>query len=173
MAEGKTGPFFWLAASLVARATGDEARATRFDRALRHLGVAFQIADDVSDLDGGGGEAPFQDLAGGAPSFPVLAVARRSPAVRASLAAAWRGDGIAAEALPGLAELVLSGGAREIAERQIADEIAAARSLLEPERAGGEEIAALLAWAERLAAAGGARYPRPLDPARAAVLAGG
>lgn len=173
MAEGKTGALFGLAASMVARAAGDEGRAERCDRALRHLGVAFQIADDLGDLEPGGGETPFQDLRDGAPSFPVLAVARRAPAVRAALAAAWGGDDVSRPSPRELAELVLAAGARELAEEQIAEEIAAARALLEPERAAFEEIEAILAWAERLVAATGARYPRAPEPARAAAPAGG
>lgn len=154
MAEGKTGALFGLAAWLVARAAGDERRARACDRALRHLGVAFQIADDLGDLVPAGGETPFQDLRDGNPSFPVLVAAQRSDALRAALLAAWSGEGADWRAL---AAAVLATDAPAIAAAAARDELLAARRLL-GEDAMRPAIATILRWAETLAAPAAAGY---------------
>lgn len=155
MAEGKTGALFGLAAWLVARAAGDELRARACDGALRHLGVAFQIADDLGDLVPAGGETPYQDLRDGNPSFPVLVAARRSAAVRAALEAAWHGPD--AGDWRALAVAVLATEAPVIAGAAVHDELLAARRLL-GEDAARPGIAAILRWAETLAAPAAAGY---------------
>lgn len=173
MAEGKTGALFGCAAWLVATTVGDRARAERFDRALRHLGVAFQIADDVDDLaqaPDAPSETPYQDLRDGNPSLPVLVAARTSEATRAALVAAWAGAADA-EPLPALAARVVASGALEVARARIHDEIAAARALLRPELdAAVPELVAIFAWAEALATATHPRYPRA--PAGSATRGG-
>jgi len=165
MAEGKTGALFGCAAWLVAASVGDLARAERFDVALRHLGVAFQIADDVDDLALGPRaadptETPYQDLRDGNPSLPVLVAARASETTRAALTAAWA-DAADAEPLPALAARVIASGALDLARARIREEIAAARALVGPELdAAVPELVAIFAWAESLASATQPRYPR-------------
>lgn len=167
MAEGKTGALFGCAAWLVAAGAGDLGRAERFDRALRHLGVAFQIADDVDDLAldpraADPGETPLLDLRDGNPSLPVLIAAHASDATRAALATAWS-DGASPDAstLAALAERVVRGGALERSRAMHDQEIDAARALLAPElEAGVPELVAIFAWAESLASATRPRYPR-------------
>lgn len=66
MAEGKSGALFGLCGKLVALLRDDEALAERFDRCGRHLGVAFQIADDLVDEND-------EDARMHNPSFPRLA----------------------------------------------------------------------------------------------------
>lgn len=174
MAEGKTGALFGCAAWLVAAGAGDLVRAERLDRALRHLGVAFQIADDVDDLAldsraAGPSETPLLDLRDGNPSLPVLLAAHASDATRTTLATAWS-DGTVPDpsTLAALAERVLRSGALERSRAMLDEEIGAARALLAPELdAGVPELVAIFAWAESLASATHPRYLRaPADPAR-------
>ena len=64
MAEGKSGALFGLSGARVALAAGEGKLAEQLDTMGRHLGVAFQIADDLDDLQG--------DASEGNPSFPLL-----------------------------------------------------------------------------------------------------
>jgi len=159
MAEGKTGALFGIAAWLVATVSGDFARAERFERALRHLGVAFQIADDASDL--------ATDLGDGNPSFPVVLATQLSPSLRSSLEAAWHDRGATPEMLAALAGEVAATGALTLAASQVRSEINAARALLAPELAANTPgIATIVTWAETLATASEERYPRAPEPGR-------
>jgi len=158
MAEGKTGALFGIAAWLVAMAGGEPAKAERYDLALRRLGVAFQIADDIGDL--------AEDLADGNPSYPVLLAASSSPTLPAALDAAWCEPGVDTRSL--VAQVVATGAMTQAVAR-VQGEIAAARALLAVELArgepssGGAGVAALFAWAASLATSSAARYPRAAD----------
>jgi len=144
MAEGKTGALFGVAAWLVAAAAGDVGRADRFEAALRHLGVAFQIADDEKDL--------MADLSDGSPSYPVLLATTLSPTLHRSLTAAWQETSPEAETLAGLVADVRATGALPLSARQVRNEVAAARALLAPELAANViGIASIVSWAEALA----------------------
>ena len=157
MAEGKTGALFGLAAALVAPLP----HADRLDRALRHLGVAFQIADDLDDFKAGG-ETPYQDLRDGTPSWPVLVAMTRSPVLHEALVLSWRLGSDPTLLLPD----VRATGALEAAKTAIQAEIDAARALLAPElERGAPSIVALTTWADALVGVAGARYaPPPVQP---------
>jgi geranylgeranyl pyrophosphate synthase len=81
MAEGKSGALFGLCGALVSLLVEEPELADRFDAMGRHLGVAFQIADDIDDLSG---DVPA-DLRDGNPSFPILAASHAAPALRQRL----------------------------------------------------------------------------------------
>src|SRR5450631_1326574 len=77
IAEGKTGALFGFCGAAAATLTGKPEVARRFDTFGRHLGVAFQIADDLKDLTGGDpGKAPFADIRSRTPSLPLLLAAK-------------------------------------------------------------------------------------------------
>jgi geranylgeranyl pyrophosphate synthase len=99
MATGKTGALFGLCARLPALlvrgddgavATDgpvDDDRANRLERAMRSFGLAFQIVDDIIDLQGSDpGKARGQDVRERNPSLPILAAVAREPALGAALA---------------------------------------------------------------------------------------
>lgn len=85
MAEGKTGALLGCAAALGAALGGaPEATVTALDRAGRHLGIAFQLVDDVLGIWGDPavtGKPVGGDLREGKKTFPVL-VALGAPASR-------------------------------------------------------------------------------------------
>jgi len=72
----KTGALIRAAATSGAILTGADAAATdAVDEYARHLGLAFQIVDDVLDVEGSSatlGKTAGKDAAAGKPTFPVL-----------------------------------------------------------------------------------------------------
>ncbi|MEU2225973.1 polyprenyl synthetase family protein [Streptomyces sp. NPDC018347] len=128
MAEGKTGALLGCALALGA-ALGGAPRDTvaALDRAGRHLGVAFQLVDDVLGIWGDPavtGKPVGGDLREGKKTFPVLAAlaspaARRLPALLGS-----------AEHAREAAALVEAAGGRTAALAEARARAAAARDLL-------------------------------------------
>ncbi|GAB1333769.1 family 2 encapsulin nanocompartment cargo protein polyprenyl transferase [Streptomyces sp. E-15] len=128
MAEGKTGALLGCALALGA-ALGGAPRDTvaALDRAGRHLGVAFQLVDDVLGIWGDPavtGKPVGGDLREGKKTFPVLAAlaspaARRLPALLGS-----------AEHAREAAALVEAAGGRTAALAEARARTAAARDLL-------------------------------------------
>jgi octaprenyl-diphosphate synthase len=64
IADGKTGALFGLCGYLAGLAAGDKDAAQRLMRAGRHAGRAFQIRDDIDDLE--------EDIANDVPTLPQL-----------------------------------------------------------------------------------------------------
>ncbi|MER5856831.1 polyprenyl synthetase family protein [Streptomyces sp. NPDC059688] len=128
MAEGKTGALLGCAAALGAALGGaPEAAVGALDRAGRHLGVAFQLVDDVLGIWGDPavtGKPAGGDLREGKKTFPVL-VALGSPDAR-GLPALLGVPGREAEA----AALVEQAGGRTAALAEARAHTAAARSAL-------------------------------------------
>jgi geranylgeranyl pyrophosphate synthase len=120
MAEGKTGALFGLCARLpallvrlddvdAADAAVFEHRASRLERSMRGFGVAFQIVDDVVDLQGSDpGKPRGQDVREQNPSMPILAAVARDPGLAGSLARV-HGDADDALLVP-LCERLLAAG---------------------------------------------------------------
>ncbi|MFG2122504.1 polyprenyl synthetase family protein [Streptomyces sp. NPDC048710] len=128
MAEHKTGALLGCAAALGATLGGaPEPVVTALDRAGRHLGVAFQLVDDVLGIWGDPavtGKPAGGDLRERKKTFPVLA-ALDSPAAR-HLPALLDRPGPTEEA----AELIERAGGRRAALAEARMHTAAARSLL-------------------------------------------
>ncbi|MFI6357503.1 polyprenyl synthetase family protein [Streptomyces sp. NPDC050743] len=128
MAEGKTGALMGCAAALGAVLGGaDAATAGALDRAGRHLGIAFQLVDDVLGIWGDPavtGKPVDGDLRQRKKTYPVLA-ALGSPAAR-GLPELLDKPGRAAQA----AALIEAAGGRTAALTEARAHTAAARTLL-------------------------------------------
>ncbi|MFF3885940.1 polyprenyl synthetase family protein [Streptomyces sp. NPDC001914] len=146
MAERKTGALLGCAPALGARLAGAPDRTvTALDRAGRHLGVAFQIADDVLGIWGDPsltGKPVHSDLRQGKKTLPVLA----------ALGGAGYGE---------LHELLMAANSM--------DESGVRRAAALVERAGGR-AAAVRAARRRLAAADALLAGLPLAQEPAAEL---
>lgn len=83
----KTGALIRASVTLGAVAAGaDDATFFQLDEYARHLGLAFQIVDDVLDVEGSGaelGKTPGKDAAAGKVTYPSLYGLERSRAMAA------------------------------------------------------------------------------------------
>lgn len=107
IAEGKTGSLFGFACRAGARSAGAPAdRVAGVGRLGEHVGIAFQVVDDVLDLDGDPervGKRLGADLAEGKTTLPLAyALAEDATRLRVLLPAARAGDLDAARAVASL-----------------------------------------------------------------------
>jgi octaprenyl-diphosphate synthase len=150
IARGKTGELFAWCGRAAAHLAGDAEALERFGRCGRHLGVAFQLGDDLVDLmEGTSGKDRYSDIRTRSLSYPLLTAVASSTPVRENLLRAWRKPQLSAEEVCELGEAVLKTGALERTWEQMEAEVAAAIEALGPyrHRAGGADIAE---WAARL-----------------------
>ena len=108
--ERKTGALIGAAAAMGAiMAGGDRPTIAAIDAYSTHLGLAFQIVDDILDVEGSVtdlGKTAGKDAAAGKPTYPALHGVVRSRALAANAAAAAR-DALAEADLGGrLGEIV-------------------------------------------------------------------
>lgn len=134
MAERKTGALLGCALALGARLAGaPDGTVAELDRAGRHLGVAFQIADDVLGVWGDPertGKPVHGDLRQGKKTLPVLAALDATPgggelAELLTAPGALDGDGVRRAAT-----LVERAGGRARAEHEAQRHLAEARARL-------------------------------------------
>ncbi len=115
----------------------------------RHLGLAFQILNDVEDIWGDPavtGKPVRGDIQRRNPSFPVLAALSAGSPVSERLRGLWHSDGTTAAHLREMADLTEEAGGRRTAERLSRDHLDSAlehlgRSELSP--AASAELTAL------------------------------
>ncbi|MGQ9561393.1 MAG: polyprenyl synthetase family protein [Candidatus Oleimicrobiaceae bacterium] len=112
---------------------GQEQEVTALRTYGRHLGVAFQIQDDLLDLlspAAVSGKPRGSDLAQRKQSFPLVAAQSRMTAAQQQWLAAYLGRPLTAEELNQLEEFFRSLGVVAQAEALVRDELAAARGAL-------------------------------------------
>ncbi|MDY7231516.1 polyprenyl synthetase family protein [Hyalangium rubrum] len=152
IAEGKTGSLFgWCGHAAALLANKPEA-VERFDGFGRHLGVAFQIADDIRDILGTDvGKPQYADLVSRTPSMPMLLALAKDDGLRRKLKDAWAFSNITPERLQDIGAGILASGAVEQSLERMNAEIEAALDRLGPfaSQPGGDE---LMGWAHKLSA---------------------
>ena len=150
IARGKTGALFALCGRLVGLIARDEDRAEAFAQAGMHLGVAFQLADDLADLFGLDGKGRFNDLSNASPSYPLLWAAARDPSLAADLRTLWSSSSSCAELdVEQLGARVLTLGAADATATAAQREVEQARLALGAD-ATRPSLVTLLGWAEAL-----------------------
>ena len=153
IAEGKTGALFGFCGSAAAVIAGKLEARELFNSFGRHLGVAFQIADDLKDLnEGDPGKPPFADFRSRTPSLPILLAAQQDDALRKRIKDLWAFGSMPDEKVRDLGGAVLASSAPAQALDLMKTEISAALDALGPyaDTSGGAE---LLRWAHKLAEA--------------------
>jgi heptaprenyl diphosphate synthase len=150
IAEGKTGVLFALCGRGVGLLVDEPKAADRLAQAGLHMGVAFQIADDLDDLIGrAAGKDSFADLRHGNPSHPLLVAAETSPTIGRELDAAWKRERLDEAEVARLGRAVLELGAAERSWRAIGDEIEHIEELLNP-WSDHDAVAQVCGWARGL-----------------------
>jgi geranylgeranyl pyrophosphate synthase len=150
IAEGKTGALFALCGRGVGLLADRPDDAERLARAGNHLGLAFQIADDLDDLLGrGAGKDPFADLRNRNPNVAVAMAVETSSALRRRLAAAWEDPHTGTDEFELLGRNVIDTGVATRAWEAIGQHVAAAERELAPWSAE-PAIALICAWARRM-----------------------
>ena len=93
IADGKTSSMFtWCGRAIGHLANNDDA-TDRFGKFGHHFGLAFQIADDVLDIQHNtSGKTPFADLRNKNPSFPIVLACKQSESFKRDLEEAWLSD---------------------------------------------------------------------------------
>lgn len=150
IAEGKTGALFGFCGAAAATLAGKPAVARRFDTFGRHLGVAFQIADDLKDLTGGDpGKPPFADIRARTPSLPLLLAADSDSEVRKCLKELWAFGSMPDERVREAGQAVLASPAMGQARAELHREISRALDALGTyaQEPGGEQ---LVSWTQAL-----------------------
>ncbi len=148
MASGKTGALFGWCASAPARLADRPDLVDRLSRCGHHLGMAFQMADDLRDLtDPEPGKNRFADLYTGSPSCVVIAALEKAPDLVPRLESFW--DASETVEIEALVESLLESGAAEHTREQITQEVDRALEALGSlrQRPGASKVAR---WARQL-----------------------
>lgn len=150
IADGKTGALLAWCGTAPAIACAKPELATRFADCGHHLGLAFQITDDLLDLIGGQtGKDPFADLKNANPSFPIALSRTQNDKALAAIDELWSSPTAADDALEQVANLIIDSGVPVQTLRQIEEHLdRALESLGEfADGPGGRHIAD---WAAQL-----------------------
>ncbi len=122
IAAGKTGALFaFLGRAAGLLAGGDEAEA--LGRAGEHLGVAFQLADDLADLEGGQGKDRGRDLRERNPNWVVIHALNHDKALRHDIVAAWEDEGTSEARWDALADSLAASAAMAHARAALSAEV--------------------------------------------------
>jgi len=172
IATGKTAALFVWCGQAVGFAAGDPEAGRRFGAFGHHLGLAFQLADDLKDFSARDhGKESLADLRNGNPSYPIWLAARGSTEARGLVEALWRGgDAATHEALAAAASAVAASGALEATADRVREHLDEGLLALGPWRRH-PALATLGAWVADLEA--GLPGGRGTAPRSAAPLAPG
>ena len=150
IAEGKTGALFALCGRGVGLLADRPDDAERLARAGAHLGLAFQIADDLDDVLGrSAGKDPFADLANRNPNVVVAMALQASPSLRGELGRVWASDGGDAGEFARLGAMALGTGVAQRAWEALGDQVSAAEEALAP-WIDEPSVALVRAWARQM-----------------------
>ena len=170
IAEGKTGALLGFCGEALAYTADRAELVAPLRRFGRHLGAAFQLADDLADLFAlQTGKDRFSDLKNRNPSLPLLRAAADDASLRRRIDAAWAWPSVSEAAARELGEAVLASSAPADCAAQLDIELKTAAASLGPLREAVWEP--LREWAAPLCAAvpdspAGAPFPAPLRGAR-------
>lgn len=144
IADGKTGILFGWCGSTPAMHAGKSDIAERFHRCGHHLGVAFQLADDLKDLTGADlGKHRFTDIRTRTPAYPLVWAMGASQEIRARFETLWADGEISEADVESAGQQLLESGALEATQTALRLEIDSALEALGEyaSRPGGREIA--------------------------------
>lgn len=133
IAEGKTAKLFSWCGQAVGFYAGNEEVAARFEKCGKHLGIAFQMADDLRDLQGSDpGKERFSDIRNFNPSFPILKAASMDEKLSDEICENWKNSQLSDIQVNKLGEAVLNTGVTELTIQALEREIEQAIDALGP-----------------------------------------
>jgi geranylgeranyl pyrophosphate synthase len=142
IALGKTGVLFAWCGKAAARIAGDEDAAFRFYKCGLHIGIAFQLVDDLRDLqDKKELKDRFSDIKNREPSFPIL-LSLGDLRIKDELANLWAQEEMSNEGILRIGEDIIACGAVQKTSNAAKLEIEAAIDALGyfQETSGGKQI---------------------------------
>lgn len=124
IAEGKTGKLFSWCGEAVAHFVENEELAKMFAKCGKHLGIAFQMADDLRDLQGSDpGKARFSDIRNLNPSFPILKAASMNKTLHSKISQCWKQSKLTEDEVKNIGEAILNTGVSDITIKVLKSEI--------------------------------------------------
>ena len=133
IAEGKTAKLFSWCGQAVGFYAGNEEVAKRFEKCGKHLGIAFQIADDLRDLQGTDpGKERFSDIRNFNPSYPILKAVSIDGMLHQKIGESWKNPELSKDEVNELGEAVLSTGVADLTIQALEREIEQAIDALGP-----------------------------------------
>jgi octaprenyl-diphosphate synthase len=144
IADGKTGILFGWCGWAPAMLAENPAVAERFHRCGHHLGVAFQLADDLKDLTGlDAGKHRFTDIRTRTPAFPLVWAMAESARMRRTFSELWATEEIPEADVQAAGAQLIDSGALQATQAALRLEIDSALDALGEYagRPGGREIA--------------------------------
>lgn len=150
IAQGKTGVLFGWCGRSPARLIDDANAMERFKTCGEHLGMAFQMADDLKDITSGdSGKNRFADIVNRNPSYPLLFAAARDATIKQALQDLWQKPSISNTEADQMGQRVLATGASTATQEAMLQHVDLAFEALGPYRDqdGGREV---VQWAQAL-----------------------
>jgi len=131
IALGKTGVLFAWCGQAAAFAVHDMESAQAFRRCGHHIGVLFQLADDLRDLvEVNALKDRFADLRNKEPSYPILVAASKSASLREEIVHLWLAEQVDEKRVECIGDAIISSGALETTLHAMTVEIALAKESL-------------------------------------------
>ena len=150
IARGKTASMFrWCGRSAAFLGNSPEA-AEHFGRFGDHFGIAFQMADDLLDVQySGSGKTPFADIRNQNPSYPILLAMERDLNFKQNLIEAWKQPRLTEDQIVSLGSQILATGAGYDTLSEVHTQVELALDAIEPylNRPGCRSIAR---WSQTL-----------------------
>jgi octaprenyl-diphosphate synthase len=138
IAEGKTGALFAWCGRAVAIEAGCGGTPGPIESFGRHLGVAYQMADDLADLlNPHLGKDRFSDLRNRQPSYPLLVALAQRPELAKQVADAWSWPSPPESAIADLAAQIAAPAVVSAVHEALAQEVAQASAALQRLAEGG------------------------------------
>ena len=150
IARGKTASMFRWCGRSAAFLGGSPEAAEHFRLFGDHFGIAFQMADDLLDVQySGSGKTPFADIKNQNPSYPILLALERDPCFKQNLIDAWSQPILTEDDIVSLGAQVLATGAGHDTLLEVHAQVEHALNAIEPylNRPGCSSIAR---WAQTL-----------------------
>lgn len=114
IADGKTASMFRWCGRAAAQLSDDKKAIEPFGIFGTHFGRAFQMADDLLDLQpSASGKTQFADIRNKNPSYPIILACEHSTVFRSELKKAWSQNKVSEEKIQQLGQAVIATGAAE------------------------------------------------------------